>query len=239
MSKEYVIFAGVNGAGKSTFYKQLQGFPARRVNSDEILRQNGGDWRNVSDQAKAMKEAVIRINDYLKRGISFNQETTLAGNSIISNIKKAKAQGYTVKVYYVGLESADLAVERVGVRVRQGGHGIAEEDVRRRYEQSLENLKKIIPICDVVKVYDNTKSFVNVAIYENGVRSSAKECGWLESAMNKENEPREKEKQINRDEKMELNEWRNVVDRPTSAVNAVSFEKQQENTIETIESERE
>ena len=103
MDKEYIVFAGVNGAGKSTLYHYIKDVPGKRINSDEILKANGGDWRNNTDQAKAMKEAVKRISDYLKQGISFNQETTLAGYSIINNIKKAKEQGYTVKVFYVGL----------------------------------------------------------------------------------------------------------------------------------------
>ena len=44
----YTIFAGVNGAGKSTLYSTLlqenHDFGVR-VNSDEIVISNGGDWR--------------------------------------------------------------------------------------------------------------------------------------------------------------------------------------------------
>lgn len=77
-----------------------------------------------------MKEAVKRIKYYFDNGISFNQETTLTGNSIINNIKIAKQHGYTVKMYYVGVESVDIAIRRVQHRER-GGHGIAETDIRR------------------------------------------------------------------------------------------------------------
>lgn len=179
MKKEYFIFAGVNGAGKSTLYNFYPNIPQNRINSDEILRESGGNWKSSTDQANAMKEAVRRINDYLKRGISFNQETTLTGNSIINNIRKAKEQGYIVKVCYVGLESADLAIQRVQQRVEKGGHGIAEEDIRRRYEQSLNNLQKIIPICDKVEIYDNTEIFYWVASYTNGKLDYREECSWL------------------------------------------------------------
>lgn len=181
MKKEYFIFAGVNGAGKSTLYKLYSDIPQKRINSDEILRENGGDWRSSIDQANAMKEAVKRINDYFNRGISFNQETTLAGNSIINNIKKAKEKGYIVKVCYVGLKNADLAIQRVQQRVEKGGHGIAEEDIRRRYGQSLKNLQKIIPICDKVEIYDNTENFFWVASYVNGELEFQNECKWLDN----------------------------------------------------------
>ena len=37
---------------------------------------------------------------YLKDGISFNQETTLCGKSIIKNIQKAKEYGYYIEMHY-------------------------------------------------------------------------------------------------------------------------------------------
>lgn len=187
MKKEYVLFAGVNGAGKSTVYNSFSNVPKERVNSDEILRKRGGDWKNVTDQAYAMKEAVRKINYFLENGISFNQETTLAGSSIMNHIKRAKEKSYAVTVCYVGLESADLAIQRVQQRVKQGGHGISEEDIRRRYDQSLKNLKKIISLCDKVEIYDNTKNFTCVAVFVNGKQISKKECAWLDKFMDKEN----------------------------------------------------
>lgn len=186
MNIEYIIFAGVNGAGKSTFYNHIEGFPNKRINSDEILREMNGDWKNRMDQINAMREAVRRINEYIQNGISFNQETTLTGNSIIKNIKKAKDKGYIIKVYYIGLESADLAIQRVRTRVQKGGHGIEENDIRRRYKQSLENFVEILPICDKVEVYDNTDRFACVALFENGQMKFKRKCKWLEACLQDE-----------------------------------------------------
>lgn len=86
MDTVYTIFAGVNGAGKSTIYNTIyqKNFKQARVNSDEIIHEFKGDWRNSRDQAVAMKEAVKRIKYNFDNGISFNQETTLTGNSIIN-----------------------------------------------------------------------------------------------------------------------------------------------------------
>lgn len=46
-------------------------------------------------------------------GITFNQETTLCGKSIIKNILKAKELGYFIELHYVGVESAQIAKDRV------------------------------------------------------------------------------------------------------------------------------
>lgn len=165
--KKYVIYAGVNGAGKSTFYNMKSQYNIPRVNSDEIVKEFG-DWKNVADAMKAGKIAVQRINDYFSQGVSFNQETTLCGHSIFRNIKRAKQQGYVVEMFYVGLDSAEIAKERIAKRVERGGHGIPDEDVERRYTESLRNLRKAIEMCDLVSINDNTETMRRFAIYRDG-----------------------------------------------------------------------
>lgn len=111
---------------------------------------------------------MSRINGYFEKGISFSQETTLCGNSILKNIQRAKKLGYTLEMYYVGVESPEIAIERVNHRVSLGGHGISEEDIRRRYDESLKNLQKVVALFDKVYIYDNTEDFVRVASYVDG-----------------------------------------------------------------------
>ncbi len=92
--KKYVLIAGVNGAGKSTLYQSLQSLrDMPRVNTDEILREIG-DWRNMGDVVAAGKIAVRKLSQYFDEEITFNQETTLCGKSILNNIDKAKKRGY-------------------------------------------------------------------------------------------------------------------------------------------------
>lgn len=165
--KRYIVFAGVNGSGKSTLYqmqKNLINMP--RINTDEILREFG-DWRNISDLMKAGKIAVRRLNEYLVGGITFNQETTLCGKSIIKTIEKAKRLGYCIELHYVGVDSVDIAIKRVELRVSRGGHGIPIEDIERRYIETFRNLNNIMPLCDLVALYDNTTEFRRFAIYKN------------------------------------------------------------------------
>lgn len=165
--KKYVIYAGVNGAGKSTFYNMKSQYNLPRVNTDEIVKELG-DWKNVTDVMKAGKIAVKRINEYFSQGISFNQETTLCGHTIFRNIERAKQEGYVVELFYVGLDSAEIAKKRIARRVERGGHGIPTEDVERRYVESLKNLGKVIEMCDLVSINDNTETMRRFAIYRNG-----------------------------------------------------------------------
>lgn len=143
--KRYIIYAGVNGAGKSTLYNTTHYCNTMpRINIDEILK-SFGDWRNASDLMKAGKIAVKRLSQYLEEGVTFNQETTLCGRSIFRSIRVAKERGYLIEMHYVGVESIEIAKQRIAERVEAGGHGIPDKDVERRYSESLENLKEILP----------------------------------------------------------------------------------------------
>lgn len=160
--KKYTIVAGVNGAGKSTLYQlnpRLRN--EHRVNADEILRELQLDWRDFSSVLVAGKEAVKRLNTYINEGISFNQETTLCGKAVIKAIKEAK--------------------ERVAHRVSKGGHGVSDEDIERRYAESFEGLKEVLPLCNLVAIYDNTLEFRRFAIYKDGclVRRSHNVPEWF------------------------------------------------------------
>lgn len=166
--KKYVLIAGVNGAGKSTLYQSLQSLrDMPRVNTDEILREIG-DWRNMGDVVAAGKIAVRKLSQYFDEEITFNQETTLCGKSILNNIDKAKKRGYFIELHYIGVESVDIAKERVLKRVKQGGHGIEEKDIEKRYVDTFHNLKLVLPKCDLGAFYDNTIEFRRFAIYKNG-----------------------------------------------------------------------
>lgn len=157
----YTIFAGVNGAGKSTFYKFLKVNDKNefgvRINTDEIVRDKfDNQWNMPNIQALAGKEAVITIKECLANRKTFNQETTLTGKLVMKNIKKAKDLGFVIDMFYVGLSSPELSIKRVGERVKRGGHGIPKEDLLRRYAASFQNLKEVLPLCDTVNVFDNS-----------------------------------------------------------------------------------
>ena len=179
--KKYVIIAGVNGVGKSTLYQtneNLKSMP--RVNVDEIVKEIG-DWRNISDVFMGGKIAVQTILQYFEQGVSFNQETTLCGKSIIKNIFKAKRLGYFIELHYIGVESVQIAKERVKYRVEQGGHDIPEKDIEKRYIETFQQLNHILKECNLIAFYDNTENFRRFAICKNGelVRVSHNVPKWF------------------------------------------------------------
>lgn len=183
--KIFTIFAGVNGAGKSTLYnspileKEKLGV---RINTDEIVR-TFGDWKNEADQVKAGKIAIKLRKDCIEKGLSFNQETTLTGKSIIKLIEQVKEKGYKVHLFYVGVNSPEIAKERIAGRVKKGGHDIPNETVEKRYYESIENLKIILPKVDLAEIYDNSNSYTLAITKREGIiKSQTKELPeWLKN----------------------------------------------------------
>ncbi len=166
----YTIFAGVNGSRKTSIYQSIyyeMNKNEKRINTDEMVAKVGL-WTDNTLQVKCAKEAVRLIKHYIEEGTSFNQETTLCGKSIIKNIKIAKSKGFYISMNYVGVESPDIAKNRVKYRISKGGHGIPDEDIERRYYESLKNLSDIISFCDEVNVYDNTYRFREIMYFKNG-----------------------------------------------------------------------
>lgn len=190
----YVVFAGVNGAGKSTFYHSdfwLEDNVDRkmpRVNPDEILLSFDGDPQSKSDQLRAGKEALKQIDHYFQQLESFNQETTLTGKIALRTIKRARNLGYRIVLYYIGVNSPEISSMRIAHRVEMGGHYISKETVKRRYDRSLSNLSNVIDLCDEVIVLDNTDMFIVVARWTNGVISWVgrifDKAPWLIKAIN-------------------------------------------------------
>ncbi|MBW8331270.1 MAG: zeta toxin family protein [Prolixibacteraceae bacterium] len=158
MPKLYII-SGCNGAGKTTAsYSVLPDMLDCKefVNADEIAK-GLSPFQPENVAIAAGRIMLSRIKELMKQNVDFAFETTLSSKTYKHLVAEAKANGYFVTLLFFWLDSVDLAIERVKIRVSQGGHNIQEEIIRRRYASGLENLSKIyLPICDYWMIYDNS-----------------------------------------------------------------------------------
>lgn len=163
--KTFTVIAGANGVGKTSLYEILKSSDdlGERINIDEIV-QLSGSWKDKLLQIKAGRIALSMLSKYINNGTTFHIETTLPGSVVSRQIKKAKSKGFEVRLYYVGVDSVDVSLERVERRVRNGGHGIDPDTLKKRFEQMPENLREVLPLCDVASFYDNTLRFRRLAL---------------------------------------------------------------------------
>jgi predicted ABC-type ATPase len=154
------VLAGVNGGGKSSVGgAAVRASGADYYNPDEVAREML-DKRTGLTPTEANEEAWRIGRALLERAIqerlTFAFETTLGGNTIPRLLAKAAKSGMEILIWYVGLNSPELHIERVAARVRRGGHSIPEEMIRQRYERSRLNLIQLLPSLTALRVYDNS-----------------------------------------------------------------------------------
>ncbi len=157
--QEVWVIGGCNGSGKTTFALNI--FPnlgdIEFINADIIAAQlNPNNPDVVAIQASRMM--LERLKNLAQQKQSFAFETTLAARSFAPFLRRCQAQAYRVNLIYVWLNSIELAVTRVALRVASGGHNIPEDVIRRRYERGRKNFLELYSeLADYWIVYDNTK----------------------------------------------------------------------------------
>lgn len=163
--KVYTIIGGVNGTGKSSLTGVLR---AQRNDLGVIVDVDRMTALAGVSALEGGKLAIRRIEDCLDKGISFTQESTLSGFRTAQTAKRAKEAGYAIRLFYIGLNTAEESLDRIANRVRRGGHSIGTEDVLRRFAARWEAVAKVLPYCDEAHFFDNDNGFVKVAEYLNG-----------------------------------------------------------------------
>lgn len=160
MSSAIYVLAGVNGAGKSSI-------------GGAVLREFNGDWYNPDEFAHALltgnkslsqveansiawANGVTLLERAIDRRLDFAMETTLGGSTIPRLLGNAAKAGIAIRIWYVGLTSAEQHIARVRARVAKGGHDIPQTDIRRRFEHSRINLIDLLPSLAALRVYDNS-----------------------------------------------------------------------------------
>lgn len=167
------IIAGPNGAGKTTASYTL--LPEMLncinfVNADEIARGLSPFSPDTVD-VQAARIMIQRIDELLGEKADFAIETTLATRSYVQLVHRAQGAGYKVHLLFFCLESPEQAIQRVAQRVKEGGHNVPADVIRRRFQLGISNLVNLfIPICDSVHVWKNTLKAQLIAEKKEGCR---------------------------------------------------------------------
>lgn len=151
------LLAGPNGAGKSTLYETrvAPSLKAPFINADLIQRQEMDD---PSPEAayRAARIADARRADHLASGASFATETVFSHPSKLALVEDAKARGFDVILFHVGVARPDLSVARVAERVKEGGHPVPEAKIRERYDRNGPLIRAAMLLASRGFVFDNS-----------------------------------------------------------------------------------
>ena len=164
------IIAGPNGSGKSSLYGSHRDAiygntqiadPARPfwIINPDLLAQRIRSAERLT-LAAANIEAVERIEAWAEASISAHQsigiETVLSTSKYRRLVRAAKQRGFEIFLIYVILESPELNIERVRLRVRKGGHRVLKDKIRERWYRSIRQLPWFLDVADRALIFDNS-----------------------------------------------------------------------------------
>ena len=153
-----VVLVGPNGAGKSTLYETriAPAFDAPFVNADIIQR----DELNSDDMNAAYRAARLaseRRSRYLEQRRSFVTETVFSHPFKLAFMREGRGLDFRIMLFHICVEHPDLSVARVRDRVKEGGHPVPEDKIRRRYDRNGPLIRQAALLSDVAHVFDNSQ----------------------------------------------------------------------------------
>jgi predicted ABC-type ATPase len=125
------------------------------------FRDKNRGWMGVAQQGV---EAFV--GHAMGAQVSFAMETVFSyweprpdGSiaSKIDRIREMQAAGYFVLLFFVGLTNVELSILRVTTRVSQGGHGVDEGTLRKRFPKTQKAISEAVKIADASVLTDNSR----------------------------------------------------------------------------------
>ena len=157
--KRIIAIAGPNGAGKTTFAGEFLPQEAQCpvfINAD-LIAAGLSPFSPEQAAFKAGRLMLQEMDKHAARGDNFAFETTLSGRTYAYRLQAWQQQGYFVSLYFLRLQSPELAMARVAERVRQGGHNVPEAVICRRFAAGLRYFESLCkPMVDDWMLLDNS-----------------------------------------------------------------------------------
>ena len=175
MAPRVYVIAGPNGVGKTTFAKEFLPKYAKCptfIDAD-VVAQGLAPFKPGMGAIRAGKLLVEQIRKFAEREETFAFETTLAGKRYGDVLKKMKAKGYRIHIFFLWIPTVKMALARIVNRVKMGGHSIPSGTVDRRFRRGLHNfLVGYQNLADSWYLFDNSNiPPVLVARSEEGKRT--------------------------------------------------------------------
>lgn len=176
-----ILLAGPNGAGKSTLAVRLRdgafaGVPF--LNADDIARSLAPEGPDAA-AFEAGRELLRQRDSAIAARSDLMVETTLATRIHLRAIHSARNSGYTTRLLFVWIASVEVCLERIAMRVMQGGHHIPADIVIRRFALGRQYLPAYLDAVDEADIFDGTVTPRLVAMKRLGRIAVRDRQTWL------------------------------------------------------------
>ena len=179
------ILAGPNGTGKTTYYTTALSeifieTQLAFLNIDLLTKELGG----FTPENFAHAEMIYRerITSLVKSQSDFMIESNLAKSSDYDWLENMAKAGYDIVLYFLCTDDINIHIRRVQQRVIEGGHDIAVEIIKHRYQMALTYLKGKLQLFKEVYLIDNStdEAIIAAQITDEGlIEFSVSRYRWV------------------------------------------------------------
>lgn len=160
---------------------------ARSEDATVRLRFSENNLIVPADEAAGSYDAAIAA-DFIRHRLlahdsTFTFETVLSHPSKLAFMMDAKALGFKNYLYFVCTVDPEINIARIAQRVKLKGHDVPQAKVIKRYYESLDLLKDLIPQTHRTYLFDNSVEDSEISIIgeiENGTvfKPNTEEFPW-------------------------------------------------------------
>lgn len=155
-----IVIAGPNGSGKTSttrlVIKHEWAEQCVYINPDEIAQTKFGDWNDPNAVRKSVEYCEEWREQLLREHKDFIFETVLSSDGKVDFIKRAKEEGYFIRVFFICTSTPAINASRIAKRVMEGGHDVPIHKIISRYQKAIVNAGQIAQFVDRLYVYDNS-----------------------------------------------------------------------------------
>ena len=155
-----IVIAGPNGSGKTSttrlVIKHEWAEQCVYINPDEIAQNKFGDWNDPDAVRQAVEYCEEWREQLLKEHKDFIFETVLSSDGKVDFLKRAKEEGYFIRMFFICTQNPTINAARIAKRVMEGGHDVPIQKIISRYEKAILNAQRVAQFADRVYVYDNS-----------------------------------------------------------------------------------
>lgn len=155
-----IVVAGPNGSGKTSttrlVIKHEWAEQCVYINPDEIAQTKFGDWNNPDAVRQAVEYCEELREQLLKEHKDFIFETVLSSDGKVDFLKRAKEEGYFIRIFFICTETPSINAARIAKRVMEGGHDVPIQKIISRYLKAITNATKVAAFADRAYFYDNS-----------------------------------------------------------------------------------
>ena len=155
-----IVIAGPNGSGKTSttrlVIKHEWAEQCVYINPDEIAQSKFGDWNDINAVRQAVEYCEEWREQLLREHKDFIFETVLSSDGKVDFLKRAKEEGYFIRMFFICTESPTINAARIANRVMEGGHDVPIQKIISRHEKAIINAVKVTEFANRAYFYDNS-----------------------------------------------------------------------------------